>query len=150
MNYIRPAISTLALLAVAYVLIFGPRADVPRVRDRVGVQYWEKWTANEASQMQKIVDWFNDTVGKEKGIYVQYLSMSNINQKTLVSTAGGTPPDIAGLWNHQVSQYAALDALEPLDELARSHGITPSYYKPVFWNGCLYRGTLYALISTPM
>ena len=51
----------------------------------------------------EIVDWFNNTVGKEKGIYVQYLSMSSINQKTLVSTAAGVPPDVAGLWDHQVA-----------------------------------------------
>lgn len=150
MKYFKPAITILALLAVVYVLIFGPRADVPPVHDRVIVQYWEKWTGNEAGQMQKIVDAFNDTVGKDKGIYVQYLSMSNINQKTLVSTAGGVPPDIAGLWNHQVAQYATLGALEPLDELARAYGITQSYYKPVFWKACTYQGTLYALISTPM
>lgn len=149
-HWIKRSIITLLLLGTAAVLIFGPRSNTPDVQGRVVVQYWEKWTGNEAAQMRQIVDGFNDTVGKEKGIYVQYLSMSNISQKTLVSTAAGVPPDIAGLWEGQVAQYAALDALEPLDDLAQEHGITPSYYKPVYWKGCCYRGKLYALISTPM
>ncbi len=47
--------------------------------------------------MRVIVDDFNNTVGAEKGIYVRYVSSSTINQKTLVATAAGVPPDIAGL-----------------------------------------------------
>ena len=75
--------------------------------------------------------------------------MSDIHQKTLVSTAAGVPPDVAGLWDGQVARYASNDALEPLDDLARAYGITPDYYKPVFWDACTYQGRLCALISTP-
>src|SRR5262249_3459044 len=46
-------------------------------------------------------------------------------------------------------QFAAMDALEPLDELAKSHGLTAEKYKPVYYDGCSYRGTLFALPSTP-
>jgi hypothetical protein len=61
----------------------------------------KKWTNKEAEQMKQIVNDFNNTVGKEKGIFVEYLSMSSINQKTLVSTAAGVPPDVAGVWDAQ-------------------------------------------------
>ncbi len=149
MKYVKQVIIVLALLLVAYILIFGPRAETAPVKDRVVVQYWEKWPGKEAEQMQEIVNDFNTTVGIEKGIYVQYLSMSSIHQKTLVSTAAGVPPDVAGLWDGQVAQFAAMDALEPLDEMAAAHGITESYYKPVYWRACRYHGKLYALISTP-
>ena len=115
----------------------------------VVVRYWEKWVGPEAEQMRLIVDDFNNSVGKEKHIYVQYLSMSNIDQKTLVAIAAGVPPDVAGLWDQQVSQYAALGAVEPLDELAAAHGITRQSYLPVYWDGCSYEGHLYALVSTP-
>ena len=43
-----------------------------------------------------------------------------------------------------------MDAIEPLEDLARERGIDSSYYKPVFWNACNYNGHLYCLISTPM
>jgi ABC-type glycerol-3-phosphate transport system substrate-binding protein len=148
--WVKRSIIGLLLIGIAIVLIFGPRSHTPDVQGRVVVQYWEKWTGNEAEQMQQIVDGFNNSVGREKGIYVQYLSMSNITQKTLVATAAGVPPDVAGLWEAQVAQFADLDALQPLDDLAREHGITAGYYKPVYWKGCSFNGRLYALISTPM
>ena len=149
MQVSKTIITALLLAISAGFVLFGGRATTGVPKDRVLVQYWEKWTGNEAAQMQQIVDWFNKTAGAEKGIYVQYLSMSNINQKTLVSTAAGVPPDVAGLWDGQVAQFASNDALEPLDDLAREYGITPDYYKPVFWDACTYQGRLCALISTP-
>ena len=150
MKQIKRVVAALFVLCVALVLAFGPHADVAPVKDRIIIDYWEKWTGAEADQMLQIVDWFNQTVGKEKGIYVRYLSMSSVNQKTLVATAAGAPPDIAGLWDTQVAQFAATDAVIPLDELAREHGITEGYYKPVYWKGCHYRGKLYALVTNPM
>jgi multiple sugar transport system substrate-binding protein len=126
-----------------------PRYAEPDAGGRVIVDYWEKWGGAEAAAMQAVIDDFNATVGKAKGIYVRYLSMSDIQRKTLVSTAAGVPPDIAGIFEAQVAQYASLDALEPLDELAREHGITPVLYKPVYWKMCTFRGRLWGLISTP-
>ena len=142
-------ISIFAVVALG-LLAFGPRSDRDLPRDRVIVDYWEKWTGNEEQQMRSIVDEFNRTVGAEKGIYVRYVSTAAIQQKTLVATAAGVPPDIAGLYDSNVVQYAAMDALEPLEEMAREHGIDASYYKPVYWNACNYDGHLYALISTPV
>jgi multiple sugar transport system substrate-binding protein len=42
-----------------------------------------------------------------------------------------------------------VNALEPLDELAAAKGITQSYYKPVYWEGCSYNGRLWGMVSTP-
>jgi len=140
----------LILGTAAGLLAFGPRGDKSIPKDRVVVDYWEKWTGNEEMQMRSIVDEFNETVGAEKGIFVRYVSTSSINQKTLVTTAAGVPPDIAGLYDNNLVQFAAMDALEPLEDLAREHGITSSYYKPVYWNACNYNGHLWCLISTPM
>ena len=139
----------LVLTGAAALLVFGPRPRLDGPPDRVVVDYWEKWGGLEGSQMQQIVDAFNETVGRDKGIFVRYLSVSSINEKTLVATAAGVPPDIAGMWESNVPQFAALGALEPLDELAAAYGITETYYKPVYWRGCQYEGRLYALVSTP-
>ena len=75
------------VLALVFV-VTGARPPVAP-KGRVVVTYWEKWTGEEAAQMQVIVDDFNKSVGKEKGIFVQYISMSSVNQKTLVATAAG-------------------------------------------------------------
>src|SRR5205809_3961583 len=106
------------------LLAFGPRATDQFPKDRVIVDYWEKWTGVEEAAMRQIVNDFNTTVGREKRIYVRYLSTSAVVEKTLVATAGGVPPDIAGLYNQNIPQFAAMNALEPLEEIARSHRIT--------------------------
>ena len=150
MKLIRLVIFGLLFAAAAAFLVRGspkPAENIPD--DFVVVRYWEKWTGNEGAQMRQIVDEFNATVGREKKIYVSYMSMSVIDHKTLVATAAGTPPDIAGLWDQQVAQYAALGAAEPLDELAAAHGIGERTYLPVYWNSCRYDNKLYALVSTP-
>ncbi len=151
MHYVKGTLVGAFLVAVAWLLAFGPRGTnlPPEANGRTVITYWEKWTGREGDQMGYIVKDFNATVGKEKNIYVQYLTVSHIEQKTLVATAGGVPPDVAGIWDTQLVQFAALESLEPLDELARLHGIVEGIYKPVFWNGCKYQGKLWGLISTP-
>src|SRR5205814_3739828 len=110
-----------ALGAVALSLLaFGPRAGHELPRDRVIVDYWEKWTGSEEAGMRRIVDEFNATVGREKRIYVRYLSISDIEKKTLIATAAGVPPDIAGVYNQDIPQFAAMNALHPLEEMAAS------------------------------
>src|SRR5947209_5625785 len=141
--------AALALIAAGFIARGAHDATPPVPEGYTVVRYWEKWTGAEAEQMQQIVADFNATVGHERHIAVQYMSMSNIDQKTLVAIAAGVPPDVAGLWDQQVAQYAALGAVEPLDELAAAHGISEQTYLPVYWNGCRYAGHLYGLVSTP-
>lgn len=149
MKLFSQAILTLMLLGAALMLAFGPRG-APAVEDGITVvTYWEKWTGEEGRQMQSVVDEFNRTVGREKRIHVNYLSISQVDRKALVSTAAGVPPDVVGLWQKDLAGFAARGALEPLDDLAAEHGITPALYKPVFWDMCTYDGRLYGLISTP-
>jgi ABC-type glycerol-3-phosphate transport system substrate-binding protein len=130
------------------ILVFGPRPRSSGSGARVHIQYWDKWTGLEGDQMKQIVDEFNNTVGKEKGIWVDFVSMSQIDRKTLISTAGGVPPDIAGLWDTQILQFASMNALEPLDDYARQYGMTREKYKRVYYDGCQYDGKLYAIPST--
>jgi multiple sugar transport system substrate-binding protein len=138
------------LIAPALILLMkGPGSDGQdsRAKGRIVVDYWEKWTADEEAGMKAIVDDFNNSQDR---IFVRYVSTSNLNQKTLVATAAGVPPDVAGLWDVNLAQFAEQDALMPLDDFAREAGIGPSTYKPVFWKNCHFKGHLYALVSTPM
>lgn len=148
-NEIRLAVIATLIVTALAIILFGPRPNGSLPHDAVIIDYWEKWTGTEEAQMKQIVDDFNTTVGTQKHIFVRYVSTSNISQKTLVATAAGVPPDVAGLWDANLVQFAALDALEPLDDLAAAHHITPALYKPVFWKTCFYNSHLYALISTP-
>ena len=149
MNPVKAVLFGLLGVAALVLLAVGPRSHVDVPAGDVLVDYWEKWPADEGAQMRQIVDDFNDTVGKRKHIHVRFVSTSNITQKTLVSTAAGVPPDVAGLFNEDLAQFAELDALTPLDELAAGRGIGAGLYKKVYWDGCHYGGHLYCLVSTP-
>ena len=127
MRWVKNVVIVLMLAAAAAVLAFGPhgRRGGPAEPGDVVVDYWEKWTGNEGAQMASIVDDFNRTVGRQKHVYVRMVSTSNIDRKTLVATAAGVPPDLAGMWDPQLVQFAALDALTPLGrpgQGARHHG----------------------------
>ena len=157
MRHIRFIIMTVMIVGGILLLAFGPRDTENKIpANAVVVEYWEKWTGYEETAARNIVNDFNNTVGKEKNIYVRYLSISNVNQKTLIATAGGSPPDIAGLNDWQMAQFASLDAIQPLESMAAeysranpAHTIDANTYKKVYWNSVNYQGHLYGLISTP-
>lgn len=113
---------------------------------RVIVSYWEKWTGFEGDAMQAVVDDFNASQDK---IFVQRLPVSTIDRKMMMATAGGNPPDIAGLWSWAVPMYAQKNALTPLDRYCKEAGITRTNYIPVFWEICTDHGFVWALPSTP-
>lgn len=140
---------TVLVLATAALLSLPQRNQEKVPEGRTVIRYWEKWSGKEGDDMKKIVDEFNRTVGAEKNIWVSYISMSTVEQKTLVATAAGDPPDVAGLFEAQIVQFAALNAIEPLGKYAAEHGILKENYKPVYWEACSYEGELYALPSTP-
>lgn len=123
----------------------SPRQDA-RTEGRVVVEYWEKWTDFEREAMARVVEEFNRSQNR---IFVRFLSVSRVDQKMMLATAGGVPPDIAGLWDINLPSFAENNALMPLDRLAREAGLRPEDYNPVFWRLCQSRGHLWALPSTP-
>jgi multiple sugar transport system substrate-binding protein len=134
---------TLASLAIAMA------GCEPRNRsqdDRVVIRYWEKWTGFEGEAMRGVVDDFN---ASQDRIFVNYSTVSQIDRKFMLATAGGVPPDIAGVWSHTMPVYAENNALMPLDEMAAAAGIKREDYIDVIWKLCSHRGHLFALPSTP-
>lgn len=120
-------------------------ADPPPDR-KVHVVYWEKWSGFEFDAMKRVVDAFN---ASQSRIQVDVLSVSGIQDKTLMAIAGGVPPDIAGLSGAMIPQFADANALAPLGEMARENGIREDQYVPSFWDPGVIRGTLYSLPSVP-
>ena len=96
--------------------------------------------------MRAVVDDFN---ASQDRIFVDFSSVSQIDRRLMLATAGGVPPDVAGIWAEQLPVYAENNALTPLDKMAAEAGITGSEYIPAFWNLCRYRNHLWALPSTP-
>lgn len=120
----RGAIGAMAAGALGFA-VFGPRGKKEETGGRIVLDYWEKWTGIEGKAMIKVVDDFNASQDK---IFVRYFAMSGIDQKTQVAVAGGSPPDIVGLWNYNVPAFAAANAIEPLDELGAEFGVRIDNY----------------------
>src|SRR5215510_11638498 len=102
-----------ALLSVLVVVGWVGRARAGSGDDKVHVVYWEKWTGFEKDAIREVVDDFNQSQDR---IFVDLVSVSVIRQKTLLATAGGNPPDLAGLMNDAVVEFAEKNALTPLDD----------------------------------
>ena len=133
----------LLLLPALGLIVFGPRTNRVVPPGRIVVTYWEKWTDFEGEAMKRLCKLYNDTVGAEKGIYVDYVVTTQIDLKTLVATSGGDPPDLAGLWPQNISSFAAKRALQELDTRAAASGIDGSKILPVYYNQCRYHDHLY-------
>lgn len=132
---------TPALLAATFDTSNHPPPD-----GRVHIDYWEKWTGFEADAMRAVVDAFNRS---QRRIVVHMLTISQVEQKMLLATAGGNPPDVAGLFAADVNIFADKNALRPLDDYVREAGIKPSDYIPCYWELAQYRGQVWALPSAP-
>jgi ABC-type glycerol-3-phosphate transport system substrate-binding protein len=112
----------------------------------VRITYWEKWTGFEGDAMRAVVDEFNRS---QNEVFVNLLTISGIEDKTLLAVAGGNPPDVAGLYGPNVAQYADDKAILPLDDYCRRYGITESQYTPAYWNIGFYQNHVFALPSAP-
>jgi multiple sugar transport system substrate-binding protein len=142
------ALTTLGLILLAVLMYFGatvrPHPAIPP--GRVRIAYWEKWTGFEADAMRRVVNAFNR---RQHRIWVDMLTVSQIDQKMSLATAGGNPPDVAGLWSWNINAYAERGALMPLDDFARRAGIARGNYIPAYWDMCCDEGHLWGLPSTP-
>jgi multiple sugar transport system substrate-binding protein len=113
---------------------------------RVVIDYWEKWTGFEADAMKAVIDDFNHSQDR---IEVRYLPISPIDVKLMLAASSGNPPDVAGLWEYRIPDFAEKGALLPLDEaLAEAH-LGAEHFIPVYWELCRHRGFTWALPTTP-
>lgn len=145
---LRPLLVPIAAAILVATALYGEEVVKPDPVDdgKVVVTYWEKWTNFEGEAMRKVVDEFNNRQDK---IFVRYLNISNIAQKTIMAISGGSPPDVAGLYGPNTAQYAYNNAIIPLDELAYEAGIKKEDYIDVYWDMCMYKGRLWAMPTAP-
>ena len=152
--------ATCFLLALAAICLLLPACKrSPAANSRIQVTYWEKWTGAEADALQKVVDRFN---ASQDRIQVNLVAMAQIDRKLIAATAGGVPPDLAGIWVPQIPSYADRNALLPLDDFIREdarrageqdiEGAPARFLSrmiPVYADMCRHRDGIYAVITTP-
>lgn len=120
--------------------------------DTVRVDYWEKWQGFEADAIKAIVKRFNDEKFRNKDgktIEVKLFSVTEIDQKILLATAGGIPPDVAGLFDENIVTYADRGALLPLDGKMKKAGMSREDYLPRLLEFGIYKGRVWGLPIAP-
>ncbi|WP_428387685.1 hypothetical protein [Mucisphaera sp.] len=81
---------------LGFLTACGEQPEQRTTDGRTILNDWEKWGHFEAEAMHRVVDDYSASQDRE---LVRFLSISSIDQKVLLATAGGNPPDIAGLWS---------------------------------------------------
>lgn len=141
---LKPILAVLALLCV--LVLSEQRVQPTPHGDRIVVKYWEKWTGFEGAAMQAVVNDFNKSQDR---IWVEYLAVTAVNTKSMLASAAGVPPDIAGIWDGDVVAFADAKASIPLDDYCREFDIKEEDYIPSYWDICTYKGQVFALPTTP-
>ena len=118
----------------------------PTGRGRTVIQYWYTWTNYEAEALRRVVDAFNDSNDE---IYVDAVTVSDIDNKLLVAITGRKPPDVASILWRSAHKYAAKRALVPLDDNMAAVGLVKERYLPCVWSICHMDGQVWCLPLTP-
>lgn len=145
-------ISTLSVVLLSAFTLPATTTAATVAAEPIRITYWEKWSGFEADAMRAVVDQFN---ASQDRIFVDFVSMSQIDRKLIVATAGGNPPDVAGIWFAQLASFADRAALTPLDDFIRRDTAREpadwlaATYPPVYARMQYYRGHVFALISAP-
>lgn len=140
----RTALSAMGAAGLGFAL-FGPRGTPTNSGNRLVLDYWEKWTSNEGEAMQSVVDAFN---ASQDRIFVRYIAIAGIDEKSQIAIAGGAPPDILGLWNWNIPAFAETGAIQPLDELGASFGVSPAIYSPGMAAVTTHKSRFYGAVNT--
>ncbi|WP_309397097.1 ABC transporter substrate-binding protein [Cerasicoccus maritimus] len=128
------------------VCLLGGCADNEPDDGRIHLDYWEVWSGFERDAMQQLVNDFN---ASQDRITINFLSVSQMERKLLLATAGGNPPDIAGVRSADIPVFAENGALTPLNRYAKLYGIAQDDYLPAVWNMINLHDRLWGLPTTP-
>src|SRR5712691_7771925 len=79
-------------------------------------------------------------------LIVQQIPWTSAHEKLLTAFVGRSTPDLAQLGSTWIPEFAAIGALEKLDDpVAGSKGVSPRGYFPGIWQTTLYDGAVYGI-----
>ena len=95
--------------------------------------------------MQEIVDLFNHSQDR---IWVNKVTIADISVKAMVAIGGGDPPDVIGMFNYNIPQYAEAGAVLPIAGFYGSEDLREEYYTPAVWKLLTHEGKQWGGVST--
>lgn len=131
------ALTALAVLATLLGSCSG-RGD-----GRTVVKFWAM--GFEGEMVQRLIPEF-ERRHPDIRVQVQQLPITSAHEKLLTAFAGDSLPDVCAIGNTWVSEFALLDALEPLDaRVAATPSLRAQDYFPGAWDTGVIEGRVYAV-----
>ena len=141
---VRAVLVALTVFGVFWLFVIYTPPAVRSYPGRQRVVFWHTWTAEHAKRVDRIAERFNQSQTKYE---VTAVSMPGGTVKTLISTAGGDPPDCLALWDPVIPAWAERGALAPLEKIMTPEeweGVQARLYPAVKSVGT-YKGHFYGL-----
>ncbi|MEW6202380.1 MAG: ABC transporter substrate-binding protein [bacterium] len=144
MKKFLPAGVILFLTVLLTVSTTGCKKTIKPAEGKIELAFWGGWTGSNKRQMVKIVEDFN---AKNKNIHVTLTTYEwePLFNKLLTAYRGGTPPDVIAMRQTDITQYASLGILEPMDIPLGKISIHSNDFAAHIWEGFKYNGELYAM-----
>jgi multiple sugar transport system substrate-binding protein len=137
----------LVLMAAIFTSCSKPGSNnSSATKEKVNITFWHNWSTGPAGDsIKKAVEEFNSSQNNivVKPLYVATDGGDSITSKLLTAVAGGTPPEVMLASRYGIAEY--MDALTPLNNLAKKDKIDGSLFYPWAWNEANYDGTLLGL-----
>src|SRR5258706_2592311 len=138
----KTLVTTLALLFAAIAL---PRAV--DAQNTVTLEYWDnQQAASGLSDIQKAAVTEFEAANPDIKVNVTTVPYAEYQDKLLIASQGGTPPDVSTvdqIWN---SQYGVVGAIIPLDDfIAKSKTVKQDAFFPGAWASATYQGKVWGV-----
>ncbi|WP_062357408.1 sugar ABC transporter substrate-binding protein [Pseudoxanthomonas mexicana] len=131
---------SLAILIVALVLVAGCARTQ---EERTVVRFWVM--GYEGEIVAKLLPEF-ERQHPDIRVDLQIVPWLSAHEKLLTAFAGESLPDVSPIGNTWIPEFAALDALEPLDdEIAATPGFDQADFFPGVWDTGVIEGRAYAV-----
>jgi len=120
--------------------------------DAVNLEFWTPANDPVGSEIiQKLVDGFNSSTGKDKGIVVNTrikpATNSNYTEYTTAMTSSGSPDVVMTYTYNPVAAWAANGFIKPIDDYAQTLGIKEADFFPISWTMINFGGHIWGLLQ---
>jgi len=106
------------------------------------VTFWGSWSGDQAKQLQKQADAFNESQDEYE---VKYVGQELVEEKLLTALASGSVPDVV-LWDRFATPlYVPKNALAPLDEYVEADGVDVAQFYDQAMGELVVDGETYGL-----
>jgi ABC-type glycerol-3-phosphate transport system substrate-binding protein len=126
--------------------VLGLAAPTYGHAEEVVLKFWDnQQTESGLSQYQQEAVKSFEAENPDIKIEVTTVPYPEYQQRLLTAVQGGNAPDVSTIDQIWVAAFAAAGVIEPLDELARTAGITADTFFPGAWASANYDGELWGI-----